>query len=542
MSHITPFCPSCGAYFPAGATCPACRQADHCSKPRPRRISRFGACSSPARRRCALRWRTSTAARSCCSPGATAKRGRAAWSRWTRRMAAGPGTTPLDMPVEGGVAVAEAAGVAVVGLARRGHFSSEGAITALDLRTGQRVLAEQGAGRRRGGGRARHGWRPRVRGGQRRPALLRGRALRPPGLEEAGRGQARPHPGLARLARRARDRADHRRGHLRRDAVAGRRQARRVRCGPAGGYGPPQAGGQVRGAPVIVKGRVYRGGLPRQPGLGVLSAFELRTGRPVWPEPFTIPAPPGGRSDIVAAPLGDRRHGLCRQPRPLAARGRCRDRQGPLVARGPRAASCRRRPGSKGWWSSAPTTAWSTRWMRSRASGRGSYELGGHVQAGLAGRWGDVIFAASDNGDGRRAPVARGAVCLGRRTAGGGPAVERSGRLPGVGCAFQWQTGRPRGEATAGRPHDWYAAEAHERAAEMWTALGAHEARWRKEAADAWREAGLVRCGREPARAATYLETRRPISTHKLRLASCLTNVRRRWLSAPGLPFLACTS
>ena len=56
-----------------------------------------------------------------------------------------------------------------------------------------------------------------------------------------------------------------------------------------------EAGGNVRGTPVIAGGRIYVPAFRSNPSAGVLSVFDARTGRPIWPIPFIIQGQPGER-------------------------------------------------------------------------------------------------------------------------------------------------------------------------------------------------------------------------------------------------------
>lgn len=55
------------------------------------------------------------------------------------------------------------------------------------------------------------------------------------------------------------------------------------------------AGGNVRGAPVVSDGVVYYTAFQSSPSLGVVNALDARTGRPRWPQPFELRAPAGSK-------------------------------------------------------------------------------------------------------------------------------------------------------------------------------------------------------------------------------------------------------
>lgn len=62
------------------------------------------------------------------------------------------------------------------------------------------------------------------------------------------------------------------------------------------------AGGNVRGTPVAAHGRVYVSAYREYPPTGILAAFDLRTGEPVWPQPFvTTPSPDVTQPSYFAA-------------------------------------------------------------------------------------------------------------------------------------------------------------------------------------------------------------------------------------------------
>ncbi len=306
MSHIPPFCPSCGAFFPAGQTCLACRGTR----------SRL---RTPPRPGTAL-WTATLPGAPALRPALARVDGRTLLLlQWGSRV---PGTggvvaldiadgsiaweTPLDAPVEGGVAVAQEAGLAVIGLAPAWRSGGAGAIAALDLRTGKedrwparaqvggmveaapvvdeaRVYVGAGDGRLycrdlRTGAEV---WQQPVGGDRRRipapPALL---------IE---RGLARAIVVATYGTGRYQDA-----GLLMAFDASGRR------LWPAA----VALGGKARGAPVIAQQRVYVASFADDESLtGRLMAFDLRNGRPAWPEPFMVPARRGANGGLVAAPL-----------------------------------------------------------------------------------------------------------------------------------------------------------------------------------------------------------------------------------------------
>ncbi len=66
-----------------------------------------------------------------------------------------------------------------------------------------------------------------------------------------------------------------------------------------------EAEGYVRGAPVPAGDVLYVSAFRQHPSAGVLQAYRLRTGRPLWPQPFVVETQIGARSrhEFSAAPL-----------------------------------------------------------------------------------------------------------------------------------------------------------------------------------------------------------------------------------------------
>lgn len=65
------------------------------------------------------------------------------------------------------------------------------------------------------------------------------------------------------------------------------------------------AGGNVRGTPVLAGGKLFVAAFRSSPSVGLLNAFDARTGRPIWPQPFTIQGQPADRVsyNFSASPL-----------------------------------------------------------------------------------------------------------------------------------------------------------------------------------------------------------------------------------------------
>lgn len=495
MSHITPFCLSCGAYFPSGDACPACRSIR----------AKLATPSEPGR----PIWTATLPGAPALRPALAHVDGRTLLLLPWGNQDAGTGgvvaldaadgsrawDTPLDMPVEGGVAVAGSAGVAVVGLARRGPFSSEGALTALDLRTGREC------------------WPGRVQTAAAVEAapvtddtrayvaaddgqlycveLLSGRLVwKKPVADKPVRIPAPPalliERGIAQTIVVATYGVTQWQddGKLVAFDAAGRR------------LWTAEAGGQARGAPVIIKGRVYVTAGRGNPATGVLSAIDLRTGRALWPAPFTIPAAAGGRSDIVAAPLvagdqvyvGSHDHWLYAVDAATGRGRRLHEAARGIVATSAWAEGLAIFGANDGVVYAADAVTGERAW---------AYKLGGHVQAGLIA-WDDVVFAASDNGAVAALPWHRG--CYDWAAA----RLEAQGRRAEAGDCWALAghfsvtlSDQELGYRQAAS--DWDQVGEHEKAAKMWQGLGG---RYRRAAADAYRKAGLTGCGRDSRQAA----------------------------------------
>lgn len=66
-----------------------------------------------------------------------------------------------------------------------------------------------------------------------------------------------------------------------------------------------KAGGNVRGAPVLVQDTLYVSSFRNVPSAGLLNAFEARTGKPAWDQPFRVQGQPSDRKsyNFSSAPL-----------------------------------------------------------------------------------------------------------------------------------------------------------------------------------------------------------------------------------------------
>ena len=544
LHHTTPFCPNCEAFFPAGDVCPGCggRRPPLATPPSPGQpLWRGDAPPTPALRPALahvddrplllLPWGNHETG----TGGVIALDAADGSEVWR---------AALDMPVEGGVAVVEAAGLAIVGLARRGHFRSEGAIVALDLRTGREER-----------------WPERVRTGAAVEAApvtdgVRAYVAADDGqlycVDVASGRLVWQQPVADRPVRIPAPVGLHIEHGLARAILVGtygvtpwQEDGRLVAFDAAGRrlWPPADANGQVRGAPVIAGGRVYVAASRGDPPAAALTAFDLRSGRPVWPRPFIVPALSGGRSDIVAAPLvvgdtvyvGSHDHqlyavdaatgvgrSLCQVGRGIACAPAWVEGLVVFGANDGVVYAVDALTGERAW----------------------EYSLGGHVQAAPVA-WDGILFAAADTGavaalpwhGGRYAWAAERLAAQGRHDAA----------ADDWALAGYFQANLAAREESYRRAADaWEKAGRPEKAGHMWLGLGA---RWRRPAADAFRRAGLGSCGRDPRRAATYLKkaadlyyelyVARPPGEDMADLVAALNESTQALAECVGLPYIA---
>lgn len=550
MSHIAPFCPSCGAYFPAGATCPACRQGRPLLETPP----------APDR----PLWRVQLSGALALRPALAHVDGRALlllpWG--SREMGTGgvialdaadgsrAWEAPLGMPVEGGVAVAEAAGLALVGLSRRDQSSSEGAITALDLRTGQeRWSSRVQAAAAVEAAPVTDGIRAYVAADDSQLYCVEagsGRVVwRKPVLDKPVRIPASPALLIEREIAQIIVVATY-------GVTPWQADGKVVACDATGRrlwLADPK--GQVRGAPVIAHGRVYVAAYRGSPATGVLSTFDLRTGRPAWREPFVIQAPArsNGSGAFVAAPLvvgnklyiGSLDHRLY-EVDVTTGQGRMLVEVAHGIASTP--ALCQ---GLVVFGSNADRNHADDDQIHllDPASGERpwSYNLGSDVMAGILS-WGDVLFAASDNGQVVALPWHGGRYEWAAARLEAAQQWSRAGDCRALAAHFH---GKPDERAALYRQAaaDFDEGGEYERTAQMWTGLGA---RWRREAAEAWQRAGLALCDREPERAGSCFQraadlyyglyTAEPFGAGSADLAKAHNDCTRSLADCAGLPYL----
>ena len=293
---MTSFCPACSAYFPGGATCPACglaRDSLH-TPPAP---------DSP-------HWQVT-------APGQVATRLTLVHLAerpllvvpWATRQPAGGGLTLLDArdgqviwthtfdtPIEGGAAVA--GDLLIVGLGGRTLGPGDGALVALDLATHEERWRRPLAGAVRGA--------PVVNETCVYAATSDGALVchdvrsGTPVWEEPARVWPRrtdlvsiPIPAAPVLFRE--------RGTLRILVATygvGREEGRVAAFDSRGRlvWGPHPAGGNVRGTPALVNDTLYVAAQRYHPATGVLTAFDARHGNPRWPQPVVIHAEKAGNN------------------------------------------------------------------------------------------------------------------------------------------------------------------------------------------------------------------------------------------------------
>lgn len=311
---MRPFCPSCSAYLPAGARCPRCRQARpaiHIPIAPDRPCWQARVSGSPAGRLSLVQ-----------------VEGRPVlivpWGyqpRWGEPGQPDGGVTllawedgqelrtiRLGCPVEGVAPTVAFPGVAGEGMVCATALASVGAgqgeLIALDLRTGEER------------------WRTSL-GGAARSAptidILRVYIAACDGqlycldLRDGRHVWPRPTPVFERPTQiHASPLIVREKGILQAIVVAtygnmNRRLSGRVVAVDEGGriLWEQDAGGHARGTPVAARGRVYVTAYRDLPSAGVLMAFDLRRGQPVWDSPFVVQAQPGERRlyNLSAAPL-----------------------------------------------------------------------------------------------------------------------------------------------------------------------------------------------------------------------------------------------
>ncbi|GAB4570377.1 MAG: hypothetical protein Kow0047_23970 [Anaerolineae bacterium] len=257
-------------------------------------------------------------------------------------------------------------------------------------------------------------------------------------------------------------------------------------------------GGNVRATPVLSEGALYVTAYFDHPSGGILTALDVRTGDPLWAEPFTIRAEPEARL----------RHYFSASP---------------LVHEGVVYVGClnRRlyavdaRTGKLLWGHPFPQgIATAPAWCQGLVivganDGRiygldpekreivWSYPLGDETQAQTAPlAWEDVIFAAAADGSVAALPWHLGEYAWAAER------VEQTGRLVLAGELWALAghfavNAEAREEGYRRAAAAWLQAGEGERAGHMWLALGRE-----REAAQAFRQAGEALRYRDPSRAA----------------------------------------
>lgn len=289
-----------------------------------------------------------------------------------------------------------------------------------------------------------------------------------------------------------------------------------------------EAGGHARGTPVAARGQVYVAAYRDLPSAGVLTAFDLRSGRPVWS--FVIQAPPGER----------RRYNLSASPlyhRGTLYVGSLNHR---LYALDAETGAVRWEIASDGGIAAAP--AWAEGLLIVGDNGGKVYaieperravvwtlDLGAPVLTDPLVEQGLLAVGAHDG------TVAVLPWHLGQY-AWAGERLEAAGRRQEAGdcCALAAHWGpaeaKEAGYARAGRL--WEEAGVPERAAEMWLALGRLA-----EAAQAFRQAGEAWRGRDARRAADYFHRAADLY-FRLRQAEALNACTWALAECAGLPYI----
>jgi len=310
------FCPDCLTYFPSGAACPGCGlvrlslqaptlpgAAAWCGRAPGSVGSQLAVTRAGERTLLIVPWASAPRRGEAGAPdGGLAAfdlaGGSPAWSR------------PLGAPVEGGVAVLpetpDAPPGLVAGLARRGPGAGEGWLVALDPASGRELWPRRAAagGAVRGAPGAHHN-RVFATAGDGTLVCLDARngqsVWRAPLADRPVPVPAGPLLVRGRGTLQAIVVGSYGSGH-------GREEGRLVAFDEAGHmlWSQP-AGGQVRGAPVYADGLVFVAAYREHPSAGVLTAFEARTGRPAWRQPFLVQGGAGTSGPALhsfsAAPL-----------------------------------------------------------------------------------------------------------------------------------------------------------------------------------------------------------------------------------------------
>lgn len=296
MTQLSPFCPHCQAYFPAGARCRACGSLRLPIETAPAPGAALWQAEAPAavasrmalaqldgQAVLAVPWNTLPQPGHSPAPasGVTLLRAGDGGVIWTQR---------FPYLLEGGVAHAN--GRLLVGLGLRGMGAGQGWALALDLASGEEL------------------WRHQLGGGVRAAPLCDGGRVYLTTSEgalyclelENGRPLWRTpvYPAEAHLPAMPVVVREH--GVLQAILVGsygglqGWEEGKIVALDERGRkLWEQSARGNVRGAPTVAEGIVYVSAFRNGPSTGVLSAFDARTGRPVWKEPFTVRGQPSDK-------------------------------------------------------------------------------------------------------------------------------------------------------------------------------------------------------------------------------------------------------
>lgn len=493
-----PFCSNCHAYFPAGATCPACQQ--------PRT-----ALATPAAPGVAL-WHAEL-------PGSIGRRlvrveherrellivpwywdplGTEAGEPTGGVTALDPGTghvcweCPLGMPVEGGVAVGD--DVVYAGLGLRGVRAGKGALAAVDLATGDVF------------------WHVPVDGAVLSTPVLDERRV----YVTAGDGQLHAFDAVSgarvfavQVAKRA--------VQMPADPVlvTSRGDSTLLVASYAAPFGREPGvvaafnrygetlwrrsiDGNVRGMAAVGRKRVYVAAFAERPSRGLLLALDKGNGEPLWDEPFIVSAPPGtsGGASFRDVPLahgdtiyvGSHDHHLYAVDVATGAR-RWEHKIGRGISAGP------------AWVDGLVVFGDNEGYVYAVESATGAcvwvYELGGSIQTSPLVHKG-VVFVGSNTNAVAALPWHLGqyAWAADRLEAAGRHLDAGDCRALSAHHALVSAQAEPAYQRAA---EDWQQAGVPERAGQMWLQLGR-----RSEAAAAFRQAGELWRSRDRERATRW--------------------------------------
>ena len=303
------FCTNCSAYLPSGTLCPRCgfrRSAIHIPTPPGRPIWQVKVAGSVGARVAYVKLQSNEA-------GVVAP-----WSITPRREnghASNGGVTLLHgddghilwdhrvgMPIEGGVAIYENDGLVIAGAGARSPGAGQGSLCALDLYTGEVRWQKQMGGSVRSV--------PVVDGSKVFATASDGSVY----CMEVSTGQliwrtvvcqeGTTIPASPLILK------DH--DYIQSVIIGtyggpqGREDGKLIALDERGRkLWEQKTGGNVRGTPAIDHDSVYVSSFRNAPSAGIIMAFDVRTGKPLWPEPFKVQGQPSDSKSygFAASPL-----------------------------------------------------------------------------------------------------------------------------------------------------------------------------------------------------------------------------------------------